>query len=198
MKWIRYTAWALVVIVFAGLAYAWLAQQSGNPVGKMAGAGIGGPFSLVNDEGETVTEEDLLGRPHAVFFGFTHCPEVCPTTLYEARGWMEQLGDKADNFAVYFITVDPERDTQEAIGEYMSLFDDKIVGLTGSREAIDQALKAYKVYAKKVPLGDGDYTMDHTATVYLMDAKGGFSGTISWGEDPDSALAKIKKLAENG
>jgi len=198
MKMIRYGAWALVVLVFAALGYVWLSQHYGKPLGELAGAGIGGPFTLVSNEGVTVTEKDLLGKPHAVFFGFTHCPEVCPTTLYEARGWIEKLGEKADNFAVYFITVDPERDDQETISEYMSLFDDRITGLTGSREEIDRATKAYKVYSRKVPLGDGDYTMDHTATVYLMDAQGNFSGTISWGEDPGSALAKVRKLAANG
>ena len=111
---------------------------------------------------------------------------------------MEKLGGDADKFAVYFITVDPERDTQPAIAQYMSLFDDRITGLTGSREQIDAVMQAYKVYSKKVPLGDGDYTMDHTATVYLMDARGEFSGTISWGEDPDAALAKVRKLIDNG
>jgi protein SCO1 len=198
MKIIRYGAWALVVLVFAALAYVWLSQHYGRPLGEVAGARIGGPFTLVSDDGETVTDKDLFGKPHAVFFGFTHCPEVYPTTLYEARGWMEKLGGDADNFAVYFITVDPERDTQQAIAQYMSLFDDRITGLTGSREQIGAAMQAYKVYAKKVPLGDGDYTMDHTATVYLMDAKGEFAGTISWGEDPDAALAKVRKLIENG
>jgi len=185
-----------VGLLVAAIAYAWLA--GGKSVVEMAGARIGGPFTLVNTAGATVTDKDVTGKPHAFFFGFTHCPEVCPTTLWEASGWLEQLGADGDRFGVYFVSVDPERDTVQTLGEYMSAFDKRIVGLTGTPEQVEQMRQAYKVFARKVPLEDGDYTVDHTATVYLMHGDGSFAGTIAYQEDAATALEKIRRLIENG
>lgn len=198
MKIIRYTAWALVLIVAAALTYTQLTRDSGRDLLEVADAQFGGPFNLVRHDGQPISEQDLLGKPHAIFFGFTHCPEICPTTLFEARGWVERLGADADDFSIYFFTVDPERDTPEFLSEYLSSFDDTVTGITGSVEDMQNAMKLYRVYAKKVPLDDGDYTMDHTATVYLMDSDGKFSGTVSWGEDPDTAFEKVRRLVEKG
>lgn len=196
MRIIRYTAWALVVLVCAGLAYSYFTRDSGRDLLEVADARFGGPFSLTRHDGEPITDQDLLGRPHAVFFGFSHCPEVCPTTLFEAAGWKEKLGDRADDFGVYFFTVDPERDTPEFLSEYLEAFDGKITGITGTPEDMTEVMRHYRVYARKVPLDDGDYTMDHSATVYLIDAEGNFTGTISWGEDPDTAFEKVRKLVD--
>ena len=197
MKAIQYTAWTAVVLVTALLAYLMLARDSGRELLDLARADIGGPFELVRADGSPITDKDLLGKPHAMFFGFTHCPEVCPTTLYEASGWLERLGDDADRIDIYFVTVDPERDNTEVLSEYMTAFPG-VTGITGDSEAIESTLKAYKVFARKVPLEEGGYTMDHTATVYLMDAEGDFSGTIAWREDPDIAFEKIRRLIDEG
>ncbi|MEM7462789.1 MAG: SCO family protein [Pseudomonadota bacterium] len=195
MKIVRYSAWALVVILLAFAGYAWTAGGAGKSVMKMAGADIGGPFSLQRTDGTAISEQDLMGKSHAIFFGFTHCPEVCPTTLFEAAGWLENLGDDADKFAIYFITVDPERDTPEMLDLYMESFPG-ITGLSGTPEELAEVQKLYRVYSRKVPLEDGDYTVDHTATVYLMDKDGKFSGTIAYGENPDTAMEKIRKLID--
>lgn len=158
---------------------------------------IGGPFKLTSHEGKPFTDENLKGKPFAVFFGFTHCPEVCPTTLHDLSQDLEALGKDADRLNVVFITVDPERDTQELMKTYLSSFDPRIVGLTGTEEEIAAVAKAYKVYYRKVPT-DSDYTMDHTATIFLMDSKGDFVGTSNFQEPQDTRRAKLKNLVANG
>ncbi|MDJ1158003.1 SCO family protein [Chelatococcus sp. SYSU_G07232] len=155
------------------------------------GAGVGGPFTLVRQDGQTVTEKDFAGAPFLVFFGFTHCPDVCPTTLFEVSEVLRAAGDKGKRVRALFITVDPERDTPEVMKSYLGSFDARIVGLTGSPAAIDAVAKAYKAYAKKVPLKDGGYTMDHTAIVYLMDAKGRFVGSFNLKRSPDEAARDL-------
>lgn len=193
MKIVRYGAWALVAIIIAVLGVSWFSGNGGKSIMEMAGAEIGGPFTLEKTDGSSITEKDLQGKAHAIFFGFTHCPEVCPTTLFEAAGWLKNLGTDAEKFAIYFITVDPERDTPEMLDLYMESFPG-ITGLSGSPEKLAEVQKLYKVYSKKVPLEGGGYTMDHTATVYLMDEDGKFSGTIAYGENPDIAMKKIRRL----
>lgn len=198
MRTLRIVAWAAVLVVVAGASWLYFAADGGRNALQLAGARIGGPFTLVRDDGQTITDKDLLGKPHALFFGFTHCPEVCPTTLYEASGWLDALGEDAGKFAVWFVTVDPERDTPEVLEDYVASFNPNIRGITGKPEDIHKTLADYRVYYNKVPLDDGDYTMDHTATVYLIDAKGEFRGTIAWGEDSATALEKIRRLIDNG
>ncbi len=189
MKAVRYILWGLVALVAAGVAYLTLDR-----IVPEENIRLGSDFELQSSSGEIVRDEDLLGSPHLIFFGFTHCPEICPTTLYETTGWMEALGDDAEKLKAYFITVDPERDTPEVLANYMSPFAGKIEGLTGSLEEMDKAAKGYHVFYRKVETDDGDYTMDHTASVYLMRADGTFQGTISFGEDSESAIAKIRRL----
>jgi protein SCO1/2 len=155
---------------------------------------IGGPFSLVDGDGRPVSERDFLGHPTAMFFGFTHCPDVCPTTLAEAASWLETLGDTARDLRFVFVSVDPERDTPEVLKNYIAAFDSRISGLTGSREQTDAVIKAFRVYARKVPLEGGDYTMDHTAGVYLMNRDMKFVGVINYQEASDKALAKLRAL----
>src|SRR5438445_10663539 len=115
-------------------------------------AAIGGPFRLINQDGQTVTDQDFRGRPFLAFFGFTHCPDVCPTTLFEVSEIFRNLGPDADRVSALFITVDPERDTPTALKDYLSSFDPHLVGLTGDPSAVAAVAKAYRVYFKKVPL----------------------------------------------
>lgn len=158
---------------------------------------IGGPFKLTSHEGKPFTDQDLKGKPFAVFFGFTHCPEVCPTTLYDLTQDLESLGSDADKLRVAFITVDPAQDTPEQIKTYLSSFDPRIVGLSGTDEEIAAVAKAYKVFYRKVPTESG-YTMDHTATIFLMDSKGQFYGTSNFQEAEYVRRNKLKQLIKNG
>jgi protein SCO1/2 len=156
--------------------------------------GIGGPFSLVDHHGKAVTERDYLGKPTLVFFGFTYCPDVCPTTLFELSNRLKELGAYADRINVLFITVDPERDTPQQLALYVASFDERIVGLTGTPENIAAAMKAYRVYAKKILLNDGGYTMDHTATIYMMNSEGRFVGIINHQEPEETTRLKLRRL----
>jgi protein SCO1 len=156
-------------------------------------AAIGGPFRLIDQNGSTVTDADLKGHPFLVFFGFTHCPDVCPTTLFEISEVLRQLGPDADRVGALFVTVDPERDTPAALKDYMSSFDSHLVGLTGSLDDVTAVAKAYRVYFKKVPLDDGGYTMDHTAIVYLMDKDGRFVTPFSLKRTTEASVADLRK-----
>lgn len=197
LKLFRYGAWAAVAalaVVSGVLVYQQTAgnQNSGALIEPLSA--IGGPFEMVNGNGETVTDQTFAGKPTLMFFGFTYCPDVCPTTLSELQGWMEALGEDAGGLNYAFVTVDPERDTPDVMRDYVWAFDKRITPLTGSREQVDAMIKAYRVYAKKVPLDDGDYTMDHSAAVYLMDSDNRFVGTIAYGEDEETALKKLHRL----
>jgi protein SCO1/2 len=161
--------------------------------GVTAPAAIGGPFQLVDQSGATVTEKNMQGKPSIIFFGFTHCPDVCPTALFEMSEILRAMGKDADRVNAYFISVDPERDNKEAMKDYLSSFDPHLKGLTGDPEAVARVLSAYRVYAKKVPLKDGDYTMDHTALTYLMDRDGRFVAPFNLNRKPEEAVADLKK-----
>jgi len=156
-------------------------------------AAIGGPFQLTDQTGQTVTDKSMQGRPSLIFFGFTHCPDVCPTTLFEISEVLKAMGADADRVNAYYISVDPERDTQAAMKEYLSSFDPRLKGLTGNAEEIAKVLSEYRVYAKKVPLKDGDYTMDHTALIYLMDRDGKFVSPFNINRKPDDAASDLKR-----
>ena len=160
------------------------ASRSG---GQSLASSVGGPFTLTTAEGKTLTDKDLRGAPFLVFFGFTHCPDICPTKLFEISEVLRAAGGKGEKLKALFVTVDPERDTAETMKSYLGSFDPRIVGLTGDRAAVDSAIKAYRAYARKVPLKDGDYTMDHTALVYLMDKNGGFVGAFNIERPPAEA-----------
>ncbi|MCI3181895.1 SCO family protein [Caulobacter sp. CCUG 60055] len=162
----------------------------------LAGPKVGGPFQLVDQDGRKVTEADLRGKPTLMFFGFTFCPEVCPTTLTELTGWLKALGPDADRLNVVFVSVDPERDTPAQLKTYLSNFDPRIRGLTGTPEQVAQAAKAYRVYYRKVPVEGGEYTMDHSSMIYLFDKDGGFIEPIGYGEAGDRAMAKVRKLLQ--
>jgi protein SCO1 len=155
-------------------------------------AAIGGPFRLIDQDGRSVTEQDLKGRPSLVFFGFTHCPVVCPTTLFDISEIMRALGPDADRTRAVFITVDPERDTQEVLKDYLSSFDPHLSGLTGDLPAITAVAKEYRAYFKKVAVDGGDYTMDHTTITYLMDKEGRFVSPFNLKRTPDVSAAELR------
>jgi protein SCO1 len=154
---------------------------------------IGGPFQLTDQTGTTVTDKSLQGHPSLIFFGFTHCPDVCPTSLFEISEVLRAMGSDADRVNAYFISVDPERDNVPAMKDYLSSFDPHLKGLTGDPAAVAKVISEYRVYAKKVPLKDGDYTMDHTALVYLMDRNGKFVAPFNLKRTPDEAAADLKQ-----
>ena len=156
-------------------------------------ASVGGPFKLTDQDGKVVTDADMKGKPFLVFFGFTHCPDVCPTTLFDMSALMKALGPDANRTSALFITVDPERDTPSVIKDYLSNFDPHVRGLTGDPAAINAAIRAYRVYAKKVPLENGDYTMDHTALVYLMDKDGHFVAPFDVSRTPAAEAADLRR-----
>ena len=182
---------------FAGLALCLgvivLAGGRGGVTGGIKTAAIGGPFRLIDQNGEPFSDTDLRGKSFLVFFGFTHCPDVCPTTLFDISEIMRNLGKDADRTAAVFITVDPERDTPEALKEYLSSFDPHVRGLSGDLANIAAVAKAYRVYYRKVPLEGGDYTMDHTAIVYLMGKDGHFIAPFSLKRSPEVAAADLRK-----
>ncbi len=154
---------------------------------------VGGPFELIDQNGRTITDRDFIGKPFIVFFGFTHCPDICPTTLFELSEVLNRLGPDAEKTAVLFVTVDPERDTPATLKDYLSSFHLRIFGLTGNAEQIAAIEREYRVYAKKVPLKDGNYTMDHTAVVYLMDKNGRFLAPFNIKRSVDDVAAELRR-----
>jgi protein SCO1/2 len=181
----------IVVVMAAGVGYMSFDWYRSSHSGEAYGA----PFELVDQHGQPITEQAFRGHPTAVFFGYTHCPEVCPTTLFEMDGWFGKLGDEGKDIKAYFVSIDPERDTPEVMDSYVSNVSDRFTGITGSPEKIAAMAKSFGIYSRKVELSDGDYTMDHTASVLLLDSNGGFAGTIAYGENADTAIAKLKRLA---
>jgi protein SCO1/2 len=156
---------------------------------------FGEPFTLVDHRGEVITEAAFRGQPSAVFFGFTHCPDVCPTTLFEIDGWLTELGPEGENIRAYFVSVDPERDPPEVLGRYIENVTDKVTGITGEPDKVAAMARSFGIFVRKVDLEGGDYTIDHTASILMIDSTGDFAGTIAYGENPDNALAKLRRLA---
>lgn len=154
---------------------------------------IGGPFRLVDQNGAVVTEEVLKGQPSLVFFGFTHCPDICPTTLFDVTQVYKALGPDGEKVKAFFVSVDPDRDTPEILKEYLSSFDPHLRGLTGDTASVAAIEKAYRVYAKKIPLDNGGYTMDHTALVYLMDKSGRFVSPFNLKRKPEESAAELRR-----
>lgn len=196
LKVVRIGASLAIAILVCAVGLTWLAQRQEGKLPAMAG--IGGPFALVDHHGKSVTERDYLGKPTLIFFGFTHCPDVCPTTLFELTTRLEELGPDADRLNVVFVTVDPERDTPQQLALYLSSFDARITGLSGTPETVSAAMTAYRVYARRVPLEGGGYTMDHTATIYMMNSKGQFTGLMNYQEPETTARAKLRRLIDLG
>ena len=185
------TAFLSGLVIFLGVFLFASGQLTTGGAGASA---IGGPFKLVDPYGKPITEQDFKGRPFLVFFGYTHCPDICPATLFEVSEVLRALGPDADRTGALFITVDPERDTPAAMKDYVASFDPHLRGATGDEAAIAAVEKAYRVYAKKVPTDNGDYSVDHTALVYLMDKQGRFVAPFSLKRTPAEAAADLRKF----
>ncbi len=187
LKFIRWTAWGLVLIIAAVSGYLLLSPEPPK-------AAIGGPFSMQASTGSRVDiGEAEKGKPYAVFFGFTQCPDVCPTAMFETSQLLRKMDPKTKDFHVYFVTVDPERDTATLLKEYLSAFDSRIIGMVGTPDELAAVAKQYRAYYRKVSTPSG-YTMDHTATLYLFDRKGQFFGTLDPNDAEPAKVAKMERL----
>jgi protein SCO1/2 len=162
--------------------------------GTLLGSAIGGPFQLTDQNGNTVTDGDLKGKWSLIYFGYTHCPDACPTALNDIAIALDELGPKRASVRPVFITVDPERDTPEVLKSYVTAFDTPLLALSGSPEEIARAAKAYRVYYAKHPEADGDYSMDHSSVIYVMDPQGRFTATFTHQSTPEEIAERLKKL----
>jgi protein SCO1/2 len=198
MKAFRTILW-VAVVALAGVL-AWLTLEVTRSRQDLAEGAFGVPFQLVAQDGQPITEKAFQDKPTVVFFGFTHCPEVCPTTLFEMNGWLHKVDPDGTRLNGFFVSVDPERDTPQVLGAYVSNVTDRVKGISGPPDAVHAMIKGFKIYAKKVPVDEkdpnGDYTMDHTASVFLLDRGGRFAGTIAYGEDPAVAEKKLANLVK--
>src|SRR5690242_6631904 len=192
----------LIAGILAGLvilgtgAFLALALREGprGVAGTALASAIGGPFQLVDQNGKTVTDADLKGKWSLVYFGYTHCPDACPTALNDISIALSELGPKRDAVRPVFITVDPERDTPEALKSYVTSFDAPILALTGSGEQVAKAAKGYRVYYAKHPEAGGDYSMDHSSVIYVMDPEGRFTASFTHESAPEQISERLKKL----
>ena len=193
---VRMLLWVLVgVAALVGIYVALRQGPAGPPApSEMPLSTIGGPFTLTGSDGKPFASTRLNGKPAAIFFGFTHCPDVCPATLARLAKLRRQLGKGDDAFAIVFVTVDPERDGPAEVGRYAALFGTSVVGLTGSPAQIEQVKKQYGVYSGKAPQPGGGYSVDHTATVFLIDRDGKFVATLSPEEGDAVALDKLRRV----
>ncbi len=206
LRRIRYALWGAVGIAgFLAMAIMlgwWTVDGPGARAIRNAAPAsiteIGGPFTMTDQRGRTITDQDIRGKPTMMFFGFTSCPDVCPTTLSDMTGWLEALGPASEKINAVFVSVDPERDTVEQMARYLSLFDPRILGLTGTPAQLEQMARNYRFYYRRVPLDGGGYTMDHTAMVYLLDRDGRFTSTIDYHENRQTALPKLRRLLGAG
>lgn len=192
---IRIILWVVVgLAAIAGLVIALRGPPASQDIASSNSmSDIGGPFLLTGSDGKPFSSEQLAGKPYALFFGFTHCPDVCPTTLARLARLRKQVGKGDDTFAIVLVSVDPERDTPAEMARYAGLFGTPVIALTGSTPAIEGVKALFGVYSEKVPQ-DGGYNVDHTATTFLIDAKGKFAATISPNEGDPAALAKLQQL----
>ena len=197
MNKLRVVLWCLVALaaIAAGLL---LVMQRGNRPNNVQTVQetIGGPFTLTGSDGKPFSSASLAGKPFAIFFGFTRCPDTCPTTLASLTRLRKELPQGDSSLAIVFVTVDPERDTAAEVGRYSELFGSPVIGLTGAPAVIEQIKKEFSVYSKKVPTSGGDYTVDHTATVFLMDSQGRFVTSISPDESDQVALQTLRRVLD--
>lgn len=189
---VRLILWALVIIVGIAATVFTLYRQTLPDSERVR---FGGDFEMITTKGESFTQADLKGEPTMMFFGYTFCPDVCPTTLYESNVWRQALDLNNEDIKTIFVTVDPERDTPEQLDAYLSSFGDGIIGLTGTPEQVEKIKANYGVFSERATdEGSSDYLVNHTATLFLLDENGQFAGTIAYGEGKESAVAKLKRL----
>ena len=196
MRRVRIFLWGLVAVALLAFAFLMLRPAPRPPAQRqpLEISSIGGPFTLTGSDGKPFSSSSLAGKPYAVFFGFTHCPDVCPTTLARMVRLRRQLGAGDRPFEILFVTVDPQRDGPAEVGKYAELFDSPVRGLTGSPAQIEQVKKQYGIFSQEVPDGSGGYSVDHTATVLLFDRQGKFTATIAPEEQDAAALAKLRRV----
>lgn len=196
MKQVRILLWIAAAAALIVLATFFLERPRPGASEKTAPAlaNFGGPFTLVGADGQPFPSSRLAGKAYVLYFGYTRCPDTCPTTLNRLVHLRREIGLGDKSFNIVFITVDPERDGPKEIGSYAKAFQAPVIGLTGSSQQIDQVKKEYGIFSQKVPEGGGDYSVDHTATVLLFDRNGKFAGTISPDEQERPALDKLKQL----
>lgn len=188
----RIVLWVLVAVAAMGATALFFLKPPQRPLGL-----TGQDFALTSTKGGTFTEADLKGTPSLIFFGYTFCPDVCPTTLAETTAWRQQLGLSPDQLRIIFVTVDPERDTPDMVKSYVEGYDPSIIGLVGDQAETDKAKAAFGVFSEKAGDVDTDYYLvNHTALTFLIKGDGTFQGTIAYEEDGDTAKAKIKRLVE--
>jgi protein SCO1/2 len=190
---------ATLLVILTGLASylavsMYMNRDGSGSIISDAGISIGGPFELVDHNGNTVSRADFAGKPYLMFFGFTHCPDICPTKLAEISIALDELGDKASDLNVLFVSVDPERDTPDVLREYIGSFHSQITGLSGSVETIADVARSHRAYYRKVPLDDGDYTVDHSTVVYLFDKEGQFISPVNVEADPVEVADKLRAV----
>lgn len=191
---LRQMLWVVVGIAALCMVVLMWRQSERQPSASTSLGTIGGPFTLTGADGKPFASSKLNGKPAAIFFGFTHCPDVCPTTLARLTKLRRQLGQGDDALSIVFISVDPERDTPAEVANYMSLYETPVVGLTGSTEQIEQVKKQFGIYSRKVEQPGGGYSVDHTASVILLDRNGQFVATLSPEEGDQVALDKLKRI----
>ncbi len=193
MKRLRIVAWVLVAVSIAILTWPMVSHLI-HEEEELEVLRIGGPFSMTDHNGEAVTEKNYAGKAMVMFFGFTYCPDICPTTLARLMSLMGKLGPDAENLQVILVSVDPERDTPPVLKSYLAAFDPRFVGLTGTPEQLANMAKNYRIFYEKVSSTGGDYTMNHSAGFYLFKSNGSFQGTIDEHEAEDVAVQKLKRL----
>jgi len=193
LKRIRMSLWLLVALAVAGMAIL-LFRQPGEFAPSGQSVAIGGPLSLTDSKGLPFSSAKIAGKPYAIFFGFTHCPDVCPTTLARLARLRRQIGRGDDSFAIVFVTVDPERDGPREVGRYTELFNTPVIGLTGTPAQIDKVKKLFGVFSAKVEQPGAEYSVDHTAATFLFGPDGKFVATIAPDENDAAALAKLRRI----
>ena len=193
MARIRIVLWLLVAVALGGFGFAALQQQKTPPPSTTLSDF--GPFTLTGSDGQPFSSTKLNGKGYAMFFGFTHCPDVCPTTLARLVRLRQQLGGGERPFEIVFVSVDPERDKPAEVGKYAELFNAPVIGLTGSTAQITQVKKQFGIFSQKVPQAGGDYTVNHTSTVLLFDRRGDFVGTIATDEGDEPAQAQLTRIS---
>ena len=194
LRGLRLVLWALVVLALAGFGWLKFGAPRLDAVTDLGATQLGqGDYRLAATDGSEFTQDTLKGQPSAVFFGFTHCPDVCPTTLGDIATWQQELGPAAKDLRVFFVTVDPERDPVDILRDYVSWVPG-VVGVSGSPEEIAKAVKAFRIYARKSPTQSGGYSMDHSSTMLLFDRDGQYAGLIGYQEEHERAMTSLRRL----
>lgn len=190
---VRFFLWFLLIFlgVYLGLSTF---RDTRDQLSGIESSSIGGSFEAMSTHHGSINRLSMLGRPHLLLFGYTHCPDFCPTTLTSVSMWLSELGSSSDNLDVYFVTIDPSRDSIDHLRDYLSHFDSRIIGISGTQSQIDTITSAWRVYAQS----DGDGLFSHSVTTFLMDSSGNFVSTISYGENSTTALSKLRNLLSSG